>query len=1753
MKIVIDIQACQSPASRNRGIGRYSHSLAYSIAKQSPENVWLFLSDLHSDGMIEVLDKFKNVLPPEKFIIWRTPEIVSEFDLNLVDERVRAQKEREAFLSCLQPDFVHISSLFEINENCVSSVGLVKADSATSATLYDLIPLAHKERYLVDKNSSEWYYRKIEELKKTEMLLAISDFSRSEAIDLLQYDQNAIFSIYGAADSHFRKKTITEGDRIKIKETYGIHKPFVMYTGGIDFRKNIDGLIEAYAILPGDIRQTHQLVIVCKVLESEKQHLLDVARKNGLNDGELVITGFVPDNDLLSFYNMCKLFVFPSWHEGFGLPVLEAMSCGAPVIGASAASLPEIIGLNEALFNPFVKEDISKSIFRALTDSSFRDQLIENGYTRIKDYSWDRSGSIALDAFKCMYEKKNKKEMATVYINDKNHKPKIAYVSPLPPEKTGIANYSNDLLPFLANHYDIDIIVDQHVTSIGNLPENCNVYDKTQLKNHAQEYHVILYHFGNSMFHRYMHDLINIYPGIVVLHDFYLSGPLMHLDISGDVPGCWGLELFESHGYHAVRDLCMSHDYIKNLWKYPCNRTLINNSTGVIVHSNHSKELAEHWYGVGAADHWVHIPHLKEPILIDKLQARKAVSIDENKFVVCSFGILGRAKLNHRLINAWMNSPLSKDSNSLLIFVGENIDGGYAAELNELISSYQSKINNIKITGFVDNNNYSQYLSASDIAVQLRGFSRGETSGAALDCMARGLPLIVNAHATMNELPNVAVCKLPDEFTDIQLIDALVELKENPSRRKILGFEATHWLKRMHKPEVVAAQYADAIESIRGGHLSNLNQLMLSDKVTAPLCDEIKISTKLSLESVSGRFGARKLYVDVSALVSVNAGTGIQRVVIGLLKSMLLNPPAGVQIEPVYLNSDGRFWTARRFCTSFMDYGYAGFALGLNDSCIDVISGDVFLGLDLHTNSMSARVENYETFKSLGCKINTIVYDLIPLKNPQWFSANDVGRFKEWFGIIVEHSTGIYCISDSVADDVRDFLTLSDTINRVECVIDSFKIGCIYSDDIESTITYRKTKFVNYLNNDQKNFAFNFLAVGTVEPRKGYLQLIDAFGELWQKENIDVNLTIVGRQGWLCEDIVARIRNHPEYNKKLIWLSDATDSQLSLLYENSTALIVSSEDEGLGMPILEASAKGLPVIARNIKPFVEIGKSGVSYFDSITSSGLKEFLIEWIKKYIKKQIPDQRNVPIYSWSDSAADLLDKILSNDPSKHPMGYSEKNADLLHNCIYFKNFPEQFKHEKFVKGIVESTGCNELVVGLISYRDTPGTYTTLKEIGYTIPSGIHELNVSMPSLNDPIITANINSDTFTAKLPGGEDKHAIKFLLRCCDNNEHLYEHVLPIVIDDGLHCTSGHLAESNNDDLNIVRIVAPTIRIKDAVGNYIFNTCDLFERNGIRYQLYADGFDIANSFRIKKVSQLYVDLKPSDLILVVYSIYDFNLERIVGLENKKIVIFQNVTPGDFFEKWDQNTANLCHKSIGQLPKLYNFDMVFASTMYSAYTLDSHWVIKKDIDLLPPFYPWQLDKFDLSNPPRSKKTKLLFVGRLAPNKRIDDLIKMFHEYLKFNWEAKLTIVGDGNAKYKNYIFELIHSLAFSEGQVEIFSSISDDQIVDIYKTHNAFVCMSEHEGYCVPLVEAMASQLPIFAYPQPAVHEVTGDTAMLIDHRKYWEWAQTISQTLADWDRVLRMIDKQNYRLQQILRNATGERLISAIKCPSNISRI
>lgn len=405
MRIVIDMQGAQTE-SRFRGIGRYTLSLAQAIVRNRHEHeIILALNGLFPDTVETVRAAFDGLLPRENIRVWYAPGPVRECDFGNAWRHRVAERIREAFFASLRPDVLHISSLFEgFADEAVTSIGVFASQIPTVVTLYDLIPLLNPHTYLKPNPAyAQYYQRKIEHLKAANRWLAISESAAGEGRDALGLPTGSVVNISTACDAVFRCMEIGEPEEQRLLTHFGITPPFILYSGGADARKNLQRLIRAYARLPKLLRDAQQLVLAGRMPDSTVAELRRIAKLAGVGEDQLLFTGYVTDEELARFYNLCTVFVLPSCHEGFGLPALEAMSCGAAVIGANTTSVPEVIGRQDALFDPYDEAAINQKLAQVLGDAAFRAELSAHGLEQSRKFSWDESARRTIAVFEQLH------------------------------------------------------------------------------------------------------------------------------------------------------------------------------------------------------------------------------------------------------------------------------------------------------------------------------------------------------------------------------------------------------------------------------------------------------------------------------------------------------------------------------------------------------------------------------------------------------------------------------------------------------------------------------------------------------------------------------------------------------------------------------------------------------------------------------------------------------------------------------------------------------------------------------------------------------------------------------------------------------------------------------------------------------------------------------------------------------------------------------------------------------------------------------------------------------------------------------------------------------------------------------------------------------------------------------------------------------------------------------------------------------
>ncbi len=1247
MRIVIDLQGVQSNDTKQE-IGRYCLSLTQAILRNKGEHeVIIALNGLFPESIEPIRAIFESQLPQEQIRIWHTPDISQSVDTGKSKFKKAAELIREAFLANLKPDVILITSLFEgLYDSAVTTIGLFDHTTPTAVSLYDRTLFTSKtsnlERSIFESDVVEsWYENKLDQLRRAHLLLSTSELSRTESIDYLGLPATQSINIGNATDARFSKIQIPRALQTTVLEHYSITKPFLMYVGGLESNKNVQASIRAFARLPANIRNNNQLVIVCEAKSKARHGLENLVKELGLCNENIIVTGFIPTDDLITLYNLCKALIAPSSVENFNMAVLEAMSCGAAVIGANTVSLAETIGRTDALFDPLDEQDIANKIAKVLADKIYQTSLAKHALEQSKSFSWDQSAKRTIAALEDLHQK-NIELKKTAAALPPRIRPKLAYVSPLPPLRSGISDYSAELLPELSRFYDIDVIVEQDMIVSSWVADSSSIKDAEWFLRNSESYDRVIYHFGNSEFHQYMFALLEQIPGIVVLHDFFISGIVGHMELQGFRPRGWAKELYHAHGYNAVKTYSKSQD--DAVWKYPCNKSVLEHAQGVIVHSHSPRKLGTQWLGENFVKNWSVIPLLRAPALpIGRLEARIALDIPEDAFVICSFGLLGPTKQNQRLLDAWLASTLSKNKHCHLIFVGEaTASSSYTKELLETIASSQAQ-DRIKITGWVSTLQFRQYLAAADLGVQLRTQSRGETSAAVLDCMNYGLPCIANANGSMAELPQDAVWMLDDEFKNSELIDAIENLWKNPEKRSLISTLARKNIRLHHTPRSCAELYARAIEDHYEQSLTNNDSLIKALVTHGGIPNDPRIWLQLSQEISENQSHSesKQLFLDISALVETDLKTGIQRVVRSILLELLTNPPAGYKVEPVYArpNQQGYHY-ARQFSLRFLDCPPDS----LSDAPVEVFAGDIFLVIDLHFQVITQQSQFFDYLKRIGVPRYTLVYDLLPILQPNFFPPGTSDYFKSWLQAITL-GDGAICISRAVADELVEWLDNFGQKRQRHFKIGWFHLGADVAGSTPSKgLPANAQRTLNAL-----SLRPTFLIVGTIEPRKGHAQTLAAFAQLWEK-NEDINLVIVGKRGWVSPEFLYAIETHKERGHRFFWLEGISDEFLEKIYAASTCLIAPSFAEGFGLPLIEAAQHELPLIVRDIPVFQEVAGDNAFYFSGETPRALTTAIQEWLQLDLIGKAPQSDVMPWLTWKQSTQGLLDVILNNQWSQN-----------------------------------------------------------------------------------------------------------------------------------------------------------------------------------------------------------------------------------------------------------------------------------------------------------------------------------------------------------------------------------------------------------------------------------------------------------------------------------------------------------------------
>lgn len=294
--------------------------------------------------------------------------------------------------------------------HCTSNTGPVNPKMPLIITLHDIIYL---ESISILKKGGTWYqklgnmYRRLvvpKVVKISDKIITVSNFEKNRIKEFFGFNENdnRLVAIYNGVSQHFRKIN-DQKELNRVKSTYHLPDNFLFFLGNTDPKKNTPGTLKAFSDYLKKYNNNNLFLVMLDYEKSELEKIL-----NEIGDPELknkiILTGYVKNTDLPAIYSQCKIFLYPSLRESFGIPMLEAMRCGVPVITSNTSSMPEVSGDAAYIVDPYKPEEITNGINELLTNENLRQQLIEKGYMQSAKFSWENMAKNVLKLYEEVYK-----------------------------------------------------------------------------------------------------------------------------------------------------------------------------------------------------------------------------------------------------------------------------------------------------------------------------------------------------------------------------------------------------------------------------------------------------------------------------------------------------------------------------------------------------------------------------------------------------------------------------------------------------------------------------------------------------------------------------------------------------------------------------------------------------------------------------------------------------------------------------------------------------------------------------------------------------------------------------------------------------------------------------------------------------------------------------------------------------------------------------------------------------------------------------------------------------------------------------------------------------------------------------------------------------------------------------------------------------------------------------------------------------
>jgi glycosyltransferase involved in cell wall biosynthesis len=762
IRLAVDLQALQTDGIADRGIGRYVAALSASLHRDGRLAAGLLAPELPPPLG----------LPPELamsgLVHWDSAATMRALIASggLVAHHIPAP-----FLQSgpLDPSDLLLGPHWE-------GLGLPRV-----VTLHDLIPLRAPHRYLPTPAHVDRYRARAAWVATADLVLSDSEYTRIEAIELLECDPEKIVNIGCGVSRFFTPSDGTDGEHFRWYLGDLEDRPFVLTVGGSDVRKGSERLIAAVGQLVNagfDLR----LLVIGELTPQWQERLTDAASVAGMS-GRVVLAGAVGDELLRACYRRAAVTVMPSLAEGFGLPVLESAACGTAALASATTALAEAAATPLATFDPADTAAVSRAIADLLSDAQRRAEVLRAQSELAARSTWEAVAGRAADAVDRMGDR-----LAPSTWTPPSPLTRVALVGPLPPLAGGIAVYNDRLLRAIAGDVRVDSITPMHATPP--LPAGTGHFpiDAFGVDTRPASYDAIVYTLGNSDGHLSTVETALRYPGWIWLHEVRLPAiAVTALESLDDAEFSSSLAWLLERSYpgrsparaalragRSVRDLVTAGVGLLPLLAERCRGLLVNS------------DVARRLVLLDLAPLAHHPPIHVLPPACPPVTATGRSTADSDPVVV-AFGIVSMAKRPDLLVDA------AALAGCRLAFVGPCPP--FLAQVIDDRARVRGNIDRVEVTGAVDESDWQRWLARATLAVQLREGASGESSAAILEALSAGVPVLTNS-ATATEYPEGTVSFLPS--TDPDAVAArLAELLARPQERRALAeagmrFAAAH-------------------------------------------------------------------------------------------------------------------------------------------------------------------------------------------------------------------------------------------------------------------------------------------------------------------------------------------------------------------------------------------------------------------------------------------------------------------------------------------------------------------------------------------------------------------------------------------------------------------------------------------------------------------------------------------------------------------------------------------------------------------------------------------------------------------------------------------------------------------------------------------------------------------------------------------------------------------------------------------------